>query len=115
MAISELSQSPASAIAAAAQGMSPDLSRLNDIVIESAPDEEVKGQDAHVENDDFEVDKYSDIKETMPFTYSSSTQFDSLADLINRMSSFDPSLFKRLLEIVLNELRPANEHEVKVF
>ena len=31
------------------------------------------------------------------------------------MSSFDPSLFKRLLEIVLNELPPVNEHEVAVF
>ena len=41
--------------------------------------------------------------------------YDTLADLINRMSSFDPSLFKRLLEIVVNELRPASEHEVKVF
>ena len=31
------------------------------------------------------------------------------------MSSFDPSLFKRLLEIVLNELPPVNENEVAVF
>lgn len=31
------------------------------------------------------------------------------------MSSFDPSLFKRLLEIVLNELPPVNEQEVSVF
>ena len=44
-----------------------------------------------------------------------SNQFDSLADLINRMSSFDPSLFKRLLEIVLNELRPTSQYEVQVF
>ena len=35
--------------------------------------------------------------------------------MINRMSSFDPSLFKRLLEIVLNELSPNSQHEVKVF
>lgn len=31
------------------------------------------------------------------------------------MSSFDPTLFKRLLEIVINELRPGNQREVKVF
>lgn len=43
------------------------------------------------------------------------SQYDNLADLINRMSSFDSSLFKRLLEMVLNELRPANQYEVKVF
>ena len=42
-------------------------------------------------------------------------QYDNLSDLINRMSSFDSSLFKRLLEMVLNELRPANQYEVKVF
>lgn len=31
------------------------------------------------------------------------------------MSSFDPTLFKRLLEIVLSALRPTNQFEVKVF
>ena len=31
------------------------------------------------------------------------------------MSSFDNSLFKRLLEIVLNSIGPASESEVKVF
>ena len=50
----------------------------------------------------------------MPYN-NRTAQYDSLADLINRMSSFDPSLFKRLLEIVLNELPPENEHEVAVF
>jgi len=42
-------------------------------------------------------------------------QFDSLADLFNRMSSFDPSLFHRLKEYVLNELRPMNQLEVELF
>ena len=50
----------------------------------------------------------------MPYNHGD-TQFDSLADLINRMSTFDNSLFKRLLEIVLNSIGPASEHEVKVF
>lgn len=50
----------------------------------------------------------------MPFNYPV-VQYDSLSDLFNRMSSFDPSLFKRLLEIVLNELPPVNENEVAVF
>ena len=31
------------------------------------------------------------------------------------MSSFDPTLFKRLLEIVLGSLKPVNQFEVKVF
>ena len=31
------------------------------------------------------------------------------------MSSFDPTLFKRLLEIVLSSLKPVNQFEVKVF
>lgn len=50
----------------------------------------------------------------MPYNYPV-TKYDSLSDLINRMSSFDPTLFKRLLEIVLNELRPRNQNEVSVF
>ena len=50
----------------------------------------------------------------MPYSYPV-TQYDTLADLINRMSSFDTSLFKRLLEIVLNELRPVNQNEILVF
>lgn len=43
-------------------------------------------------------------------TKASSTKmkFDSLADVFNKMSSFDPSLFHRLKEYVLNELRPMN-------
>ena len=55
------------------------------------------------------------IRASMPYVGQKGTKFDSLADLINRMSSFDPSLFKRLLEIVINELKPNNMHEVKVF
>ncbi len=51
----------------------------------------------------------------MPSIGDKASHYDNLADLINRMSSFDSSLFKRLLEIVLNELRPANQYEVKVF
>ena len=50
----------------------------------------------------------------MPYNYPV-TQYDTLSDLINRMSSFDPSLFKRLLEIVLNELRPVDQNEIRVF
>ena len=31
------------------------------------------------------------------------------------MSSFDPSLFHRLKEYVLNELAPKNQYEIEVF
>ena len=49
----------------------------------------------------------------MPYSYPAA-QYDTLADLINRMSSFDISLFKRLLEVVLNELKPINQNEIEV-
>ena len=56
-----------------------------------------------------QVESYSVICQNLPFNRSSNNvQFDSLADMINRMSSFDPSLFKRLLEIVLNDLSPGS-------
>lgn len=41
--------------------------------------------------------------------------YDSLTALFNRMNSFDPTLFHRLKEYVLNELGPKNQYEVKVF
>ena len=41
--------------------------------------------------------------------------FDSLTALFNRMNSFDPTLFHRLKEYVLNELGPKNQYEVEVF
>ena len=69
-------------------------------------DEEVKGE-RDDESNGLHIDVFSQISEAMPLI-DKQAQFDNLADLINRMSSFDPSLFKRLLEIVLNELRPAN-------
>ena len=71
---------------------------------------------------DINVDEYANIRQTIPFaqdkannSIEKTNQFDTLADFINRMSSFDPSLFKRLLEIVVNELRPESPSEVKVF
>ena len=66
------------------------------------------------EPDEILIDSFKSIREAMPFNYPV-MHYDSLADLINRMSSFDPSLFKRLLEVVLNELPPENEQEVRVF
>ena len=54
----------------------------------------------------------------MPFNVKNdgkTPQYDTLADFINRMSSFDPSLFERLVETVVSKLRPVNSHEVQVF
>ena len=45
----------------------------------------------------------------------SQSKYDTLSELFNRMSSFDPSLFHRLKEYVLNELGPKNQYEVEVF
>lgn len=39
-------------------------------------------------------------------------KFDSLADLINRMSSFDQSLFQDLKAVVMADLQPATEYEL---
>ena len=114
MAISELSPTT-NPVGAAVASLSADLSQFDELLTTQA----AASQEEAKHNDDFEipVDSYDTIRQAMPFSGNGSktTQFDSLADMINRMSSFDPSLFKRLLEIVLNELRPANQHEVKVF
>lgn len=108
----------------AAMSLSPDLNRFNEMLRNSSPpdafanatheQEEMKGasQFSMEEEDsiaDVQVESYGVICQSLPFNRSgSSVQFDSLADMINRMSSFDPSLFKRLLEIVLNDLSPAS-------
>ena len=112
-AISDLSSSggqKGSGLSSAAESLSPDLSRLSDLLVKQAvarmEDEEVKGE-RDDESNGLHIDVFSQISEAMPLI-DKQAQFDNLADLINRMSSFDPSLFKRLLEIVLNELRPAN-------
>ena len=108
----------------AAMSLSPDLNRFNEILRNSSPpdafasasheQEERKGasQFSMEEEDsitEVQVESYSVICQNLPFNRSSNNvQFDSLADMINRMSSFDPSLFKRLLEIVLNDLSPGS-------
>ena len=107
----------------AAMSLSPDLTRFNEMLRNSSPadafsaaqeQEERKGASLFGMEDedsqaDVQVESYSVICESLPFNRSGgSVQFDSLADMINRMSSFDPTLFKRLLEIVLNELRPVS-------
>ena len=101
----------------AAMSLSPDLTHFDEMLRNSSPaqeQEERKGASLFGMEDedsqaDVQVESYSVICESLPFNRSgASVQFDSLADMINRMSSFDPTLFKRLLEIVLNELRPVS-------
>ena len=104
----------------AAMSLSPDLNRYNELLRNAnvagatLEQEERKGASQFgIEEEDsiaeVQVESYSVICQSLPFNRSgNSVQFDSLADMINRMSSFDPSLFKRLLEIVLNELSPTS-------
>ena len=54
-----------------------------------------------------EIDQFREIRLSMPLM-DKSIKFDNLSDLINRMSSFDLSLFMRLLDIVLTDLRPTS-------
>ena len=82
---------------------------LNEKAVQFMQREESKGDSLSLQRE-LSVESFSAIQEKMPISSHRPIQFDNLADLINRMSSFDPSLFSRLIEIVLSNLQPTDKH-----